>query len=65
VVNAVLLKPLAYRDADRILTLSTLWKKTGAMVKQIGVFVLAVVISFVLRSAVELISWLSNRAMVH
>ncbi|MBV8844830.1 MAG: ABC transporter permease [Bryobacterales bacterium] len=29
-VNAVMLKPLAYRDADRIVTLSTLWKKTGA-----------------------------------
>ena len=24
-----MLKPLAYRDADRIVTLSTLWKKTG------------------------------------
>jgi hypothetical protein len=30
VVNAVMLKPLAYHDADRIVTLSTLWKKTGA-----------------------------------
>src|SRR5215472_15139711 len=29
-VNAVVLKPLAYRDADRIVTLSTMWKKTGA-----------------------------------
>ncbi|HEY7336071.1 MAG TPA: ABC transporter permease [Bryobacteraceae bacterium] len=30
VVDAVILKPLSYRDADRIVTLSTLWKKTGA-----------------------------------
>src|SRR5438445_5232846 len=30
VVNAVLLKPLAYRDPDRIVTLSSLWKKEGA-----------------------------------
>ena len=30
VVNAVLLKPLAYSDPDRIVTLSTLWKKTGS-----------------------------------
>jgi putative ABC transport system permease protein len=29
VVNAVLLKPLAYRDAERIVTLSSLWKKNG------------------------------------
>jgi predicted permease len=29
VVNAVLLKPLAYRDPDRIVTLSTLWRKSG------------------------------------
>ncbi len=29
VVNAVLLKPLAYRDPDRIVTLSSLWKKSG------------------------------------
>src|SRR5262249_18188882 len=29
VVNAVLLKPLPYRDADRIVVLSTLWKKNG------------------------------------
>jgi putative ABC transport system permease protein len=29
VVNAVLLKPLAYDDPDRIVTLSTLWKKSG------------------------------------
>ncbi|MGA3042290.1 MAG: ABC transporter permease [Bryobacteraceae bacterium] len=29
VVNAVLLKPLAYRDPDRIVTLSTLWRKGG------------------------------------
>src|ERR1041385_7669251 len=27
VVNAVLLKPLRYRDPDRIVTLSPLWKK--------------------------------------
>jgi len=29
VVNAVLLKPLAFREPDRIVTLSTLWKKTA------------------------------------
>ena len=29
VVNAVLLKPLAYRDPDRIVTLSSLWTRTG------------------------------------
>ena len=29
VVNAVLLKPLAFREPDRIVTLSTLWKKSG------------------------------------
>jgi predicted permease len=29
VVNAVLLKPLAFNDPDRIVTLSTLWKKSG------------------------------------
>ena len=29
VVNAVLLKPLAYRDPDRIVTLASLWKKSG------------------------------------
>ena len=29
VMNAVLLKPLAYRDPDRIVTLSSLWKKGG------------------------------------
>src|SRR5580698_9308624 len=29
VVNAVLLKPLAYREPDRIVTLSTLWRKSG------------------------------------
>ncbi len=29
VVNAVLLKPLAFRDPDRIVTLSSLWKKNG------------------------------------
>ena len=29
VVNAVLLKPLAFRDSDRIVTLSSLWEKTG------------------------------------
>ncbi|MGI9075579.1 MAG: ABC transporter permease [Bryobacteraceae bacterium] len=30
VVNAVLLKPLAYPDPDRIVTLSSLWKKEGS-----------------------------------
>ena len=30
VVNSVLLKPLAYRDADRIVTLSSLWRKSGS-----------------------------------
>jgi predicted permease len=29
VVNAVLLKPLAYHDSERIVVLSTLWKKYG------------------------------------
>src|SRR5579863_10765521 len=29
VVNAVLLKPLTYRDFDRIVTLASLWKKSG------------------------------------
>lgn len=29
VVNAVLLKPLAYRDPDRIVTLWSLWQKSG------------------------------------
>ena len=29
VVHAVLLKPLDYRDPDRIVTLSSLWKKSG------------------------------------
>jgi len=29
VVDSVLLKPLGYRDADRIVTLHTLWKKNG------------------------------------
>ena len=29
VVNAVLLKPLAYRDPDRIVTLSSLWRKSS------------------------------------
>src|SRR5205085_66756 len=29
VVNTVVLKPLAYRDPDRIVVLSTWWKKTG------------------------------------
>jgi len=31
VVNAVLLKPLAYRNPDRIVTLSSLWKKSGGI----------------------------------
>jgi putative ABC transport system permease protein len=30
VVNAVLLKPLAYSNPDRIVTLSSLWRKTGS-----------------------------------
>jgi predicted permease len=30
VVNTVLLKPLAYHDPDRIVTLSSLWRKSGA-----------------------------------
>src|SRR5580693_4276161 len=29
VVNAVLLKPLAYPDPDRIVTLASLWRKSG------------------------------------
>jgi len=29
VVNAVLLRPLAYRDADRLVILGSYWKKTG------------------------------------
>ena len=29
VVNAVLLKPLAYRDPDRIVMLASLWRKSG------------------------------------
>ena len=29
VVNTVVLKPLAYRDPDRIVTLRNFWKKTG------------------------------------
>lgn len=29
VVNAVLLKPLEFRDADRIVTLASFWEKTG------------------------------------
>ena len=29
VINAVLLKPLAFREPDRVVTLSTLWKKNG------------------------------------
>src|SRR5437867_5065615 len=40
VVNAVLLKPLAYRDPDRIVTLSSLWKKgggKGGLWKQVSV----------------------------
>ncbi|HEV2690742.1 MAG TPA: ABC transporter permease [Bryobacteraceae bacterium] len=39
VVNAVLLRPLAYRDPDRIVTLSTRWTKgggPGALWKQIS-----------------------------
>src|SRR5712692_11887125 len=30
VVNAVLLKPLTYRDPDRIVALSSLWRASGA-----------------------------------
>src|SRR5437867_5640685 len=41
VVNTVLLKPLAYRDPDRIVTLSSVWNKTkdmpGSLVKQVSV----------------------------
>ncbi len=33
VVNAVLLKPLAYSNPDRIVTLSTLWRKSGLMAR--------------------------------
>jgi putative ABC transport system permease protein len=29
VVNAVLLKPLAYHNPDRIVTLASLWRKSG------------------------------------
>ena len=32
VVKAVLLKPLAFHEPDRIVTLSTLWKKSSDMV---------------------------------
>jgi putative ABC transport system permease protein len=31
VVNTVLLKPLAYRDADRIVTIRNFWKKSGSI----------------------------------
>ncbi|HYL77853.1 MAG TPA: ABC transporter permease [Bryobacteraceae bacterium] len=31
VVNSVLLKPLAFRDPDRIVTIANLWKKTGSI----------------------------------
>ena len=31
VVNTVLLKPLVYRDADRIVTLRNFWKKSGSI----------------------------------
>src|SRR5262252_3598373 len=31
VVNAVLLKPLAYRDPDRIVTIRNFWKKAAAV----------------------------------
>src|SRR6266478_4739826 len=30
VVNAVLLRPLAFRDADRIVAIRTMWKKDGS-----------------------------------
>jgi predicted permease len=41
VVNTVLLKPLAYRDPDRIVTISSVWNKTkdmpGSLGKQVSV----------------------------
>ena len=41
VINTVLLKPLAYRDPDRIVTLSSVWDKTkdtpGSLGKQVSV----------------------------
>src|SRR5450432_2705247 len=36
VVNAVLLKPLAYRDADRIVTLRNFWKQTETVGTQVS-----------------------------
>src|SRR5260370_11788289 len=30
IINGVLLSPLSYRDADRIVVVSTFWKQTGA-----------------------------------
>ena len=36
VVNAVLPKPLAYRDPDRIVTLRNFWKKRGAPSSQVS-----------------------------
>lgn len=36
VVNAVLLRPLAYRDPDRIVTLSTYWKKSGSISRNVS-----------------------------
>jgi hypothetical protein len=37
VVNAVLLKPLAFRDPDRIVTLASLWRKSGLARSKHGV----------------------------
>ncbi len=36
VVNTVLLKPLAYRDADRIVTLRNFWKKTASISRNVS-----------------------------
>lgn len=36
VVNAVLLKPLAYRDPDRIVTLSNFWEKSGSVSRNVS-----------------------------
>src|SRR5258706_10178580 len=36
VVNAVLLKPLAYRDPDRIVTISNFWTRTGLLSRNVS-----------------------------